>query len=79
MRLVRNSHDEHFEDETDVLPLPMVEPVARNRDQDYSDPLVAEETTSGLEDISLDAWNASRGQDETVLVTIRSVYTSQGS
>lgn len=76
MRLVRNGHDDHFEDETEVLPLPMVERIARNRDQDYTDPMMEEETPPGLEDISLDAWNASRGQDETVLVTIRSVHTS---
>lgn len=73
MRLVRNSHDDQFEDEAEMLPLPMVEPVVRGRDQDYSDPITAEETQAGLEDVSLDAWNASRGQDETVLVTIRLV------
>jgi hypothetical protein len=73
MRLVRGSQD-CVDDETGPLPLPMLDPVGGYRDQCYSDSVMENDVyqlEAGLADVSLDEWNASRAQDETVLVTIR--------
>jgi hypothetical protein len=69
MRLVRNAKTE--DDEGDGLDVPMLSALGTKRaEEDYVD-IGMKEWQAGLEDVSLDAWDASRGQDETVLVTIR--------
>ena len=70
MRLVRTAQDDG---EGDGLDVPMLSALGTRRmEEDHVD-MGMEELQAGLEDVSLDAWDASRGQDETVLVTIRYV------
>jgi hypothetical protein len=70
MRLVRTAQDDG---EGDGLDVPMLSALGTRRmEEDHMD-MGMEELQAGLEDVSLDAWDASRGQDETVLVTIRYV------
>lgn len=79
MRLVRTVTCDDEAGEILDEGLPMLDSLGRThraeveRQQDEVDEV--EGLRAGLEDMGLDAWNASRGQDETVLVTIRQVST----
>ena len=72
MRLVRNAPSEDGEGEGTDEGLPMLDSLGPTRRTDLHSPEDGMEALqAGMDDVSLDAWNASRGQDETVLVTIR--------
>jgi hypothetical protein len=71
VRLVRNVvEDDHYEPDLPVFPTSgLSRPTI-----DYQDPLAEEnldQLQNGLDEMSLDQWNASRAVDETVMVTIR--------